>query len=369
MMQNLYDYKSPVTNRDLFFGRTNVLTKIYSRIGADRPQSISVVGEPKIGKSSLLWYLALEETRRAWLKNPDDYIYFYMPIRLERNLSFKNFYISLCNGISQKTKVITEIREAEPSYDLFKSIIENLNQKDKKIILFFDDFHLITQNETFPLEFFSFLRSLANNFNLAFVTSSFMDLQKLCVSKDIEESPFFNIFTNVTLKPFEQDEAIQLIEEPFHRAGLSVNSERKLILNMAGHFPFMLQAACSILFDIKVARGSLEPADLRVWEARFCTEVESHFKSLWQSFNDDQKEIFKLLMKSKRIDKAKVYVLDDLVRRNYVVKTGDRPQLYSPVFKKLVAEITGTGLPERRRFSRWLRKLQGSFSRSATNDS
>ena len=363
-MQNLYDYKSPVTNRDLFFGRTNVLTKIYSRIGADRPQSISVVGEPKIGKSSLLWYLALEETRRAWLKNPDDYIYFYMPIRLERNLSFKNFYISLCNGISQKTKVITEIREAEPSYDLFKSIIENLNQKDKKIILFFDDFHLITQNETFPLEFFSFLRSLANNFNLAFVTSSFMDLQKLCVSKDIEESPFFNIFTNVILKPFEQKEAIQFIEEPFHRAGLSVNSERKLILNMAGHFPFMLQAACSILFDMKVASASLEPTDLRVWEARFCAEVESYFKSLWQSFDDDQKEIFKFLTKSKRIDKAKAYVLDDLVRRNYVIMTGDRPQLYSPVFKKLVAEINGAELPERGRFLRWLRKLQNSFSRT-----
>ena len=364
MMQNLYDYKNPVTNRDFFFGRTNVLTKIYSRIGADRPQSISVVGEPKIGKSSLLWYLALEETRRAWLKNPDDYIYFYMPIKLERNLSFKNFYISLCDGISQKTKVITEIREAEPSYDLFKSIIENLNQKDKKIILFFDDFHLITQNETFPLEFFSFLRSLANNFNLAFVTSSFMDLQKLCVSKDIEESPFFNIFTNITLKPFEQKEAIQFIEEPFHRAGLSVNYERRLILNMAGHFPFMLQAACSILFDMKVARASLGPADLRVWEARFYAEVESYFKSLWQSFNDDQKEIFKLLTKSKRIDKAKVYVLDDLVRRNYVVMTGHRPQLYSPVFKKLVAELNGTGLPEGGRFLRWLRKLQRSFSRT-----
>ena len=80
MMQNPYDYKDPVTNRDLFFGRTTPLAKIYSRIGADRPQSISVVGEPKIGKSSLLWYLALEETRRARLRNPDDYIYFYINV-------------------------------------------------------------------------------------------------------------------------------------------------------------------------------------------------------------------------------------------------------------------------------------------------
>lgn len=362
-MQNPYNYKGPVTNRNLFFGRTTLLAKIYSRIGADRPQSISVVGEPKIGKSSLLWYLALDETKRSFLTNPGDYLYFYMPIRLEKDLSFKSFYISLYNRISSKAKVITDVREGKPSYDLFKSVIEDLNQKDRKIILFFDDFHLITQNETFPLEFFSFLRSLANNFNLAFVTSSFLDLQKLCVSKDIEESPFFNIFTNITLRPFEQKEAMQLIEEPFQRAGLSVNSERKLILNMAGHFPFMLQVACSILFDMKVTRGNLQRSDLKEWEARFGAEVQSYFKSLWQSFNDDQQEILRLLMKSRRIDKAREYALDDLIRRNYVVMVDQRPQLYSPLFRKLIAEINGTGLTERGRFWGWLRKLQDFFYR------
>ena len=77
-MQNPYDYKGPVTDRNIFFGRTALLAKIYSRIGADRPQSISVVGEPKIGKSSLLWYMTLDETKRAFLKNPDDYFYFYI---------------------------------------------------------------------------------------------------------------------------------------------------------------------------------------------------------------------------------------------------------------------------------------------------
>ena len=360
-MQNPYNYKSPVTNRNLFFGRSTVIAKIYSRIGADRPQSVSVVGEPKVGKSSLFWYLALEETRRAFLRNPDDYLFLYMSITLEKNLSFENFYISLYDLISKEASTITEVKEAEPSYDLFKSIVENLSQKNKKIILFFDDFHLITQNETFPLEFFSFLRSLANNFNLAFVTSSFLDLQQLCVSKDIEESPFFNIFTNITLKPFQQREAIQLIEEPFHNAGLALNAERELVLSMAGHFPFLLQVACNILFDLKVTRGNLERADLREWEARFCTETDSYFKSLWQTFDDDQQEILKLLMKSRRIDRARKYALDDLVRRNYVVMVGQRPQLYSPVFKKLIAEINGTGLPVRGRFFSWLRKLQDSF--------
>lgn len=367
-MKNPYNFKSPISERNNFFGRSSLISKIYSRIGADRPQSISVVGDPKIGKSSLLWYLSHEETKRAYLKRPDDYIYFYMPIKAEGHLSFKNFYASLSESVFQKSKNIIDIGEAKPSYDLFKRIVERFNQNDKKVILFFDDFHLITQNETFPLEFFSFLRSLANNFNLAYVTSSFMDLQKLCVSKDIEESPFFNIFTNLTLKPFEQEEALQLIEEPFRKAGLSVNSESELIIKMAGLFPYTLQAACSILFEIKVARGNLDGADLKMWEKTFYEEVQRYFSSLWQWFNEDQKEIFQLITNSKRVEKSKVYVLNDLVRRNYIVMTGDRPQFYSPVFKRFILEINGLAWSEQSSregltgsFIRWLKKLLAIF--------
>ena len=37
-----------------FYGRDVEVEKIYSRIGSSRPQSISIVGERRIGKSSLL---------------------------------------------------------------------------------------------------------------------------------------------------------------------------------------------------------------------------------------------------------------------------------------------------------------------------
>ncbi|MBA7672891.1 hypothetical protein ES703_81078 [subsurface metagenome] len=79
------------------------------------------------------------------------------------------------------------------------------------MVLLLDDFHLVTGNSNFPLEFFSYLRSLANNYNLAYVTTSFLELQKLCVIKDIEESPLFNIFTNLSLGPLCRGEGIRLL--------------------------------------------------------------------------------------------------------------------------------------------------------------
>lgn len=338
MMQNPYNYTSPISDTQYFYGRTALISKIYSRIGAERPQSISLVGDPRMGKSSLLWYLAQDTCKTAYLPNPEDYIYFYMPIKSEAQLCFRTFSTDLCDLIIRKIKPILDIEDARPSYDLLKRIAEELNQRQKKIILLFDDFHLITQNETFPLEFFSFLRSLANNYNLAFVTTSHLDLQRLCVSKDVEESPFFNIFTNLSLKAFETEEALQLIEEPFQKAGWSVNSEKALVVEMAGLFPYTLQAACSILFDIKTERARLNDADINVWQNTFYEEVQGYFAVLWGWFSEDQKEIFNLIAKSKKIDKSKDYVLRDLARRSYIVNTGEHPRLFSTMFHRFVAE-------------------------------
>jgi len=53
------------------------------------------------------------------------------------------------------------------------------------------------------------MRSMANTYNVAYVTTSSETLQKLCVLKDVEESPFFNIFTNIALKPLSAAEVRQ----------------------------------------------------------------------------------------------------------------------------------------------------------------
>ena len=95
-------------------------------------------------------------------------------------------------------------------YGDFHKRIETFHQSGKKVIVFLDDFHFITSNKNFPLEFFSFLRSMANNYNLAYVTTSFLELQKLCKVKEIQESPFFNIFTNMHLAMISFEDAIEL---------------------------------------------------------------------------------------------------------------------------------------------------------------
>jgi hypothetical protein len=74
-----------------FIGRRALVSKIYARIGAGRPQSVSIVGDYKIGKTALLGYLAHVKTKNELLINPDNYIFITIFCRTEKPLTLESF--------------------------------------------------------------------------------------------------------------------------------------------------------------------------------------------------------------------------------------------------------------------------------------
>jgi len=114
-------------------------------------------------------------------------------------------------------------------------------------VLLLDDFHLITGSPKFPLEFFSFLRSLANNYNLAYITTSFLELQKLCVVKDIEESPF-STSSPTSAGAAGEEEACRLL------AALTGRAEVRELAAWCGGYPYVLK-----LVGRELASGKAAP--------------------------------------------------------------------------------------------------------------
>lgn len=317
-----------------------MISRIYSRIGAERPQSVSLVGDPKIGKSSLMWYLAHPETRKQFLPDPENYIYFSIPVVDDGKLDFNSFSQKFWKVILSEISKYLDLEDKTPSYDLFKKIVERLTQNNRKIIVFFDDFHLATQNESFPLEFFSYLRSLANNYNLAFVTTSYLDLQKLCVSTEIAESPFFNIFTNLSIKPFEESEALRLIETPSKQQGVNLVEDKDRIVETARFFPYTLQLACHLLFDMRSNHQQLEQ-HYQEFEETFSKMAADYFEDLWQKFDEGQRFVIKEALSSRKIKNTHQFVLNDLVRRSYLTTNGEKVQFVLPHFQRYVAAKLG----------------------------
>ena len=60
-MHNPYTSRSMVKNIEYFFGRAEALETIFGNIGSC--QHTSIVGERRIGKSSLLWHITQAEIR------------------------------------------------------------------------------------------------------------------------------------------------------------------------------------------------------------------------------------------------------------------------------------------------------------------
>ena len=145
---------------------------------------------------------------------------------------------------------VKALESGDKTLDTLREVVEELNNQGKRIIILMDEFDAITTNPNFDMQFFSFLRFLANNYKVAYVTSSISDLQQMCYDKEISDSPFFNIFSNLPLRPFSRADAMELIKSPSEREGVPLEEYSDRILDMSGLFPYFLQVACSHVFDI-----------------------------------------------------------------------------------------------------------------------
>ena len=243
-----------------FHGRRRELARIFSRLGSSRPQSVSIVGERRIGKSSLLNALTWKKTQRQFLSDPDALTFVYIDFQQSPGIDLVDLFDLLIAGALQRPSRNSKSPETTTPIVDTRASSTRCRAKDTGLILLFDEFDSVTSNPAFGPDFYSFLRSCANNYPIAYVTSSKMDLQQLCHSTAISDSPFFNIFSNLYLRGFTREEALNLIASPSERSGGPLADFSESILELGGYFPFYLQIACSVYFEWAAeTRGTSPP--------------------------------------------------------------------------------------------------------------
>ena len=316
MPRNPYLNRSMIRSVDQFFGRQREVERIMARIGASTPQSVSIVGERRAGKSSLLWHLSQAEIYSRYLDTPDRYLFLFLDFQGQQRLDEEGF----CRAFGQQLRDVADARLEVPELRDFaglEDIVHTLDQAGLRLICLFDEFESVTRNPAFGAEFFGFLRSLANAHPVAFVTSSRLDLQRLCHTRQIAESPFFNIFAQVSIGPFSTAEARELIAAPSAAAGISLEPYNEEILSLGGHLPFFLQLACSAAFEC-LTEGDPQPLDQEVVEQRFAQEAVSHFRYLWEHFTSEQREVIGCLAGGNTPPIERATVVKSLAADGYV---------------------------------------------------
>jgi len=338
-LQNPYLNRKMLRDSRSFFGRRREISTIYGRIGASRPQSVSIVGERRIGKSSLMYYINDPDNRRAWLRDHERYTFIFMDFQEKRSVPLSGFFASLFEALSQETG--TPLDELpEPGYNGFKKVCEDFDRRNRKLILLFDEFESITKNKNFDPEFFSFLRSAANNYNVAYITSSVKNLQELCYNREISDSPFFNIFSNLNLSAFSEEEALEFVSQPSRQAGHPLEEHFETVVDLAGYFPFYMAIACSVLFEFDFSLAVPSKTVFENVEDLFLEEAGMHFQFILRSLGPDEIETCRKIISGENLGDLDRYSARNLFKRGYLLESGDPPELrlFSRVLERMIRE-------------------------------
>ncbi len=337
MVRNPYLNRSMIRSVDGFCGRRRELGRAMARLGDDTPQSVSVVGERRVGKSSFLWHLSRDEVRSRYLDEPASYLFVYIDFQGHRQLDLAGFSRLFHRQLTEAVGDRLELPDVANLADL-EACVQRLAATGLRLVGLFDEFETVIGSDAFGAEFFGFLRSLANSYPVAYVTASRRDLRSLCRSQEISESPFFNNFSQVSLGPLEWEEGEQLICRPSADVGMPLQTHSEDIRALAGSLPLFLQIACSAGIECLLENGGYDPHHV---ERRFREEADAHLAYLWEHLEPDERQLMLGLLAGNEPAADARSALRRLEGMGLVVRQGT---YLSPFSRSLAAMLAEGGL-------------------------
>ena len=296
---NPFFNRQRISDPTYFYGREREVEALYSAIVTR--QCRSIVGERKLGKSSLLTQLSCPTNLRAHGLDPDKYIFLYIDLEGMSNISYDEFWpevmdlLELAMPASQEglRKMAAEMAmSAEVRFTQVRRLLRRLEREGLVLVMMLDEFESLARNPAFEASFYGELRSLAGELGVVHLTVSKQSLYELTYQhEDTLSSPFFNIFSEERLNLLPEEEAKGLLQHLATRHGgapFPADSIKRMV-EMAGTHPFFLQVAGNYFYQ----HNGADAAELDKLEKRFKAEAEDHFRYLWSQLRDDEQSILK----------------------------------------------------------------------------
>ncbi|MCT7993035.1 AAA-like domain-containing protein [Laspinema olomoucense] len=261
---------SKITDSWYFVGRREELDFLTSHISADQPTSINVVGERRIGKSSLLYHFCqtYEQLLQASGANPQQYVAIYLSLQEASCHTQSDFYQAVARKLRKRPSVQTNPSLTDPlsqsSFDN-KSFAEAMFAwKDAQVlpILCLDKIEALFQYpQEFNNGFFDNLRSLLDGNALMVIIASYKKLDIYSSQRHLTSS-FFNVGHVLPLGDLTLNEAEDLVRLPTtidRSLPPALSPEKQQIaLQWGGKHPYFLQLAGLWLWEANKGDRPLE---------------------------------------------------------------------------------------------------------------
>jgi transcriptional regulator with XRE-family HTH domain len=263
----IFLFNEPLPEAGQLYGRQRERKTLLSR--TSRRASTAVVGPRRIGKTWLLQHFLLTAPQ----------------------LLGSHFRIGYLDGMSARCRTITGFTaealtklgltppEDVTGLEMLDEGLQELYTQQVVPVLCIDEFERLASREEFSLDFFEGLRAMTATSALVLITCSKSPLREV-VDNRSQGSPFFNIFEQVTLKPFNYSDAEQFVFEKGNLAKFQ-HDERQYLWtygraseNESAWWPIRLQLSGKILFE-DLEQVQKNPS--------YTQSFEEQFNMIWQA--------------------------------------------------------------------------------------
>jgi hypothetical protein len=358
MEQNPFHYGNPVPHPSYFYGREDEIRQIINRLQNMAFESTSIVGERRIGKTSLLRYLCHPDMIQRYGFS-EGYVFIYFSFEGLVNISQNQFWRWLLEEIHFQVddeQVLSAVnralkRELTEFYDV-RTVFGILASKGKKLVLLFDEFEKVIANKNFDANFYESLRHLTTK-STALITSSKSKLIYSAYSQEVESSPFFNIFATINLRSLSHKDAVNLIHGYLKETPISFSEDDiEHVVSLSGCYPFFLQMACSFLFTAYTTEEYQNNREKRhgFVDDNCMREANPHFQYFWKHSQENERIVLSALALQSREQPPKPVEIGELQRlyiragpsvfsleeRGLIIKRDDGYTLFSQLFAKWI---------------------------------
>lgn len=306
----------------LFYGRQDIVAAVVQRVGGQTAQSISIVGERRMGKSSLLAYI---KARAADCFNADLNM---LLISLDLTRGYCHTRRGLMRYLRRElTRAWRDPWPAAEDGDLaaFDFALEDLNNDGIRLLLCLDEVENLTQRAAEFNDVLEDWRACGSHGQLAMITASAQPLADLCATGGLT-SPFYNIFEQRRLRLLDRAEWQALVTG--HMAATA--EELTFIERVAGGQPFFTQMAAGYLWQ---AQANGRP-DYEAVYRELQNQIEPHLRHLWAKLNPTEQAVLRRLATGAATASPQPRHLAALTRRG-LLRDG---QPFSPLFAELISE-------------------------------
>lgn len=287
-----------ITDPRLFVGRKEEIRMILSRMEGAQPISINIVGERRIGKSSLMYHIFQTYDQRV--SRPAQYVVAYLSLQSLSPQTAAEFYRAVARAFLERPAVrqdpeLAEALSRDPmTPDAFREALRRFQEKGLRPVLCLDEFEeFLKYPEEFSDGFYDNLRALTNESALMLIIASQRPIADYRKEQRLT-SRFFNDAHTERLGEFAEEEARALVRLPASTVpgapeALSLE-EQHLALQLGGRHPCRLQLAAWAL-----CQARLHGKDVAWAREEFERQVKNQF-----AISEEPRLLFRLVRELRR---------------------------------------------------------------------